>query len=529
MVISQATVPTPVQRAPLKLVAVGDSLTAGFQDATLVAERQEHSYPSQIARAANLDFKQPLMSGRGIPPRIFEDQNISLVGTVWRYLQVGLAMSVPMAALAMGAVPPEPVLWPLYYAGGMGKMTEGHDTDLQNVAVPNFELRHFSDVNNVLDLMQDMADKRTQSGALMMLAPYVHCILQEERSAEHGRSMIDKAIAQNPDVVVFWGGNNDALESVNGGVVDDRTLTPLDDQKWTYHVKNPFTGRSSLKETETVNPGFRTSLQKSLGRLLNETRAEIVVLNIPDVTVIPYLMTVGEKVGPLPYKVVLPNGTDVTSKLENWVIPDTIRGEGQDGRTTFPPGSRVGLKDMLIKFVQHGEIFSENMLQSRLNEASAEGLFTEDEVLTPDEIEKIHQRTEEYNELLRQTAAANPRLHLVDANALLMRAKEQGIELQGSGEAATVTNVPTGVTDGRGFNGFFSYDGMHPSNVGHAVLGNAILDRLKADLGRNPRFTALTTAPAIDERAALRDDPRMKKGGTLVLSGMTLNKGWGFR
>ncbi len=94
MVIRQATAPTPVYRAPLKLVAVGDSLTAGFQDATLVAERQEHSYPSQIARAANLDFKQPLMSGRGIPPRIFEDQNISLVGTVWRYLQVGLAMSV---------------------------------------------------------------------------------------------------------------------------------------------------------------------------------------------------------------------------------------------------------------------------------------------------------------------------------------------------------------------------------------------------------------------------------------------------
>ncbi len=529
MVISQAKVPTPVQRTPLKLVAVGDSLTAGFQDATLVAERQVHSYPSQIAKAANLDFKQPLMAGRGIPPRIFEDQNISLVGTVWRYLQVGLAMSVPMAALAVGAVPPEPVLWPLYYAGGMGKMAEGHDCDLQNVSVPNFELRHFSDVHNVLDLMQDMAEKRTQSGALMMLAPYVHCILQEERSAEHGRSMIDKAIAQNPDVIVFWGGNNDALESVNGGVVDDRTLTPLDDRKWTYHVKNPFTGRSSLNETETVNPGFRTSLQMSLGRLLKETRAEIAVLNIPDVTVIPYLMTVGEKVGPLPYKVVLPNGTDVTSKLENWVIPDTIRGEGHDGRKVFPPGSRVGLKDMLIKFVQHGDIFSENMLQSRLNEASAEGLFTEDEVLTPDEIEKIHQRTEEYNELLRQTAAANPRLHLVDANALLMRAKEQGIELQGSGEAATVTTVPTGVTDGRGFNGFFSYDGMHPSNVGHAVLGNAILDRLRADLGRNPKFMALTTAPAIDERAALRDDPRMKMGGTLVLSGMTLNKGWGFR
>ncbi len=527
MVITQAQIPA-TRPKPLKLVAVGDSLTSGFQDATLVAERQEFSYPAQIAKQAGIDFKQPLIGGRGIPPRVFDEKNISLVGTVWRYLQVGAAVSIPTAVIAMGFVPHESVLWPLYYSGGMGQSMEGHQKDLQNLAVPNVELRHINGVANVSDLMRDMAEKRTRTGGLMMLAPYVHTILQESEGARNGKSQVDRCVDQNPDVIVFWAGNNDALESVNGGIVDDRTLTPLDDQKWSYHVDNPLTGRSWIKETETVNPGFRTSLDETVNRLLNETTAEVAMLNIPDVTVIPYLMKVGEKVGPLPYKVVLPNGTDVTAKLENWVIPDTIRGEGLEGRTQFPAGSRIGLKDLLVKFVQSGEIFSESEMTERLDEAAKKGLMTEDEVLDPDEVARIQKRIGEFNQLLADTAAANPRLHLVDANALLSRAKHDGMVLRGSGDAITVTNVPTGTQDTRGYAGIFSYDGMHPSNVGHAVIANAVMDKLKADLGNNPRFDAITKAPEIDEREVLRQDPRNNKQGKLVLSGITLKKKWGF-
>lgn len=529
MNVTQAQIATPRQAPrPLKLVAVGDSLTSGFQDATLVAERQEFSYPAQMAKAAGLDFKQPLIGGRGIPPRIFDEKNISLVGTVWRYLQVGAAVSIPTAIIAMGFVPHESVLWPLYHLGEMGQAKEENKKDFQNFAVPNVELRHVNGVANVHDLMQDMADKRTRTGGLMMLAPYVRTILQESESHTNGKSQIDRAVEQNPDVVVFWAGNNDALESVNGGIVDDRTLTPLDDQKWSYHVNNPLTGNSWIRETPNVNPGFRTSLNESVSRLLNETSAEIAMLNIPDVTVIPYLMQVGEKVGPLPYQVVLPNGTDVTARLENWVVPSTIRGEGHDGRTDFPAGSRIGLKDMLVKFVQSGEIFNLDEFEARLDEAARKGMFTEDEVLTPDELSKVQTRITQFNDLLRQTAASNPRFHLVDVNALLATAKAQGMPLRGTGDEVMVTNVATGIQDSRGYQGIFSYDGMHPSNVGHAVIANAVMDKLRVDLGNDPRFDAITKAPEIDEREVLRTDPRNNKHGKLVLSGITLNKKWGF-
>ncbi|MEW6277325.1 MAG: hypothetical protein AB1758_01800 [Candidatus Eremiobacterota bacterium] len=523
--------PPPVHARPLKMVAVGDSLTAGFQDATLVQDRQEYSYPNQIARAAGIPFRQPLIDGEGIPPRVFQGKDISVAPTIWRYLQVGVALSLPMASIALGFVPPEFVLWPLYYAGSMGKVVPGYETDTQNLAVPNFELRHVGDVANVKDLMRDMTERRSDMGGLMMLAPYVHSILQGQESASGGQSQIDRAVAQNPDLVIFWGGNNDALESVNGGVVDDRTLTPMDDQQWTYFSTGLF-GTVS-KTTEQVNPGFRTSMvgpNGALTRLLNETSAEIVTMTIPDVTVIPYLKTVGQKVGSLPFKVVLRDGTDVTRKVEDWVIPDLIDGPGHDGRTVFPAGTRVGLKTVLLKFLRSGEIFSEKELDERLNGLSAAGvaLLEEDEVLTPDELGRIQQRTAEYNDLLRQSAAANPRVHLVDSGALLTRAMVSGLPLRGTGAEVTVTNVCAGLTDSRGFAGFFSFDGMHPSNVGHSVLANAVMDRVRADLGSNPKFKGLTTAPEIDERETFRQDPRNGGHNVLVLSGFHLAGSWGF-
>src|ERR1017187_833085 len=63
---------------PLKLVAIGDSLTAGMQDANLCEERQLHSYPNLIAKQAGLPFKQPLMNNQGIPPKLFLSPGTSL-------------------------------------------------------------------------------------------------------------------------------------------------------------------------------------------------------------------------------------------------------------------------------------------------------------------------------------------------------------------------------------------------------------------------------------------------------------------
>lgn len=511
-------------RPPLykpRMVAVGDSLTAGMQDANLIAERQVHSYPALVARQAGLDFRQPLMSKEGAPPRLFLSPGTSLGQTTWRYLQVGAAAALPFAALALGVVPPEFTLFPLWYAGGMGSAPRP-DTPVQNLAIPGFELRELTDVSNLKTLMRGMANKSEGSGELVATGPYTKYILQDGGWSGQGQSQIDKAVAQDPDLVILWAGNNDALATALQGHVDDRSLTPMEDRRWTYTSYNPLTGKRKEHQTCTVQPGFAQSLagpQGSVTRLLAETDAEVVMMNVPDVTVVPFLHKLGEPVGELPFRLMLPGGVDVTEKIEKWVMPRAIKGEGKDGRRFFPENTRVGLPMILAKLTHYFNVKSEHDLDVALAAMNRDGgVFAEDEVLDPEEIGVIQKRTAEYNQLIAKLAGDNPRIHLVDTHALLNRAASEGLELRGEGPAQRITNTFTGQRDERGFGGLFSGDGIHPSDVGYAIVANQVLDTIKRDLKDDPRFEVFQAAPAVDEKAALAADPHNQQKPTLMLS-----------
>lgn len=507
--------PTPAYKP--KLVAIGDSLTAGMQDANLIGERQEHSYPSLIARQAGLPFEQPLMSKEGAPPRLFLSPGTSLTQTLWRYAQVAAAAAPLYGSLALGWVPPEFLMFPMLHVGGMGA-AEGKKP-YQNLAIPGFELREVSDVNNVKQLMQGMANKVEGSGELIATGPYVKHILQEGGWAGSGKNQLDRCVEQKPDLVIFWAGNNDALASGITCHVDDRSLTPMQDQKWTYHSYNPLTGKREAHQTETVQPGFETSMRKTVDRLLQETKAEVVMMNVPDVTVVPFLHRLGEKVGKLPFRICLPGGTDITERLENWVLPNEVKGEGKDSRPEFPPDTRVNLAMILGKLTHSFHVQNEDDLDFALDSMSrGQGVFTEDEVLDPDEIATIQGRTKEFNALIQELAEKNKRIHLVDANALLTEAAQNGIDLRGEGPDVRVTNTFTNQHDPRGFRGIFSSDGIHPSDVGYAVIANRILDTVKHDLGDDPRFQCFRDAAPVDEKAVLAQDPHLGERPTLMLT-----------
>ncbi|MGE0488050.1 MAG: SGNH/GDSL hydrolase family protein [Vulcanimicrobiota bacterium] len=495
---------------PIKLVTVGDSLSAGFQDATLIHTGQEANFSSLIAKQAGLEFKQPLFSEGGVPPAVFLGHDAAITKALWSYAMVGAAVAVPMALIGAGFVPHELLLEPLYSAGGMGKLMNEGPT--QNVAVPNFELRHLTDVSNVYDLMQEMTDGANSAGPLFMMAPYVRNILQEGGKVEKGKSEIDRAIEQKPDLITFWAGNNDALESASQMTVDDRTLTPVEDRVWEYTTTNPITGSRVIRQTPHVMKGFKNAFdgpEGALTRLLNETDAEIMLMNIPDVTVIPFLRQVGDKVGHLPFRIALPDGTDLTQTIEDWTIPSKIRGQGQEGRTEFPSGTMVSLGMLLKKahriFLEHYDL------------AKADALLSEDEVLDPDEIGKVRERTVEFNQIIANAAASNERVHLVDVAGLLNQTKQTGVSLRGEGPDIKVTNTFTGVSTQSDQDGIFGYDGIHPANVGHAVIANRILDTIREDLGDNPRFAALAGAQPVDEKAVLASDPRRDARPVIVL------------
>ncbi|MBI3927354.1 MAG: hypothetical protein HY319_17585 [Armatimonadetes bacterium] len=511
----------PARTLSPRYVSVGDSLTAGMQDATLTEDRQAASYPNLIARQAGLSFCQPSVDRRGIPPAIFLKENASLWRALLRYLQVTVAAAAPVAAVAAGLVPPEELLLPLCHVPAMGRVET--EPPFQNLAIPGFELRHLTGVGNVTELMQEMADHGTSSPMLVALGPYVKGILQNGGPASSGRSEIDRAVEQQPDLVTLWAGNNDALESAIKSVVDDRTLTPMDDQRWLYHTYNPFTGRMTPHRTEQVMRGFRDALVGPSGavtRLLEETEAHVVLLNIPDVTVIPYLRPVGQKVGPLPFRIVLPNGTDVTRIIEEWTIPSRIRGDGKSGRSDFPEGTYVGLGMLLSKFTEMIDPFDQADLERGMNRlADQGGVFTEDEGLDPDELALVRERTAEYNSLLRSCASAHERVHLVDIAGVLEQARQQGVPLRGdSPEPIVVTNTFTGQQDPRGYEGFFSYDGVHPSDVGQAVIANRILDAVRQEMADVPSLAPIAAAPPVDEKAIFRADPHRTGSPQFILS-----------
>ncbi|MBS2039759.1 SGNH/GDSL hydrolase family protein [bacterium] len=512
-VSSQLPVVAP-RKAP-KLVAIGDSLTAGMQDCNLVGSRQEHSYPNLIAKQGGFVFKQPLLKENGIPPKLFMSPDASLMKAAWRYTLVGLAHTAPMAATALGINPPEWLYTGIYHAGGMGQRVE--KGEVQNFAIPGLEARHLNNIHSVKDFGHEVVMGIENKGAMLAEIPFIRQITQGGRSACHGVSQVDAAVAQKPDMVMLWAGNNDALAGALSGEVNDLSLTPMEDRPWKMEKKKWPWSKPSEVETPEVIPGFRSTMNEAVGRLLKETDAEIMLMNIPDVTVIPHLFRLGEKVGPLPFRMVLPGGADVTEKIANWKLPTKINGKGKGGRLYFPEGTRVGLAQILKKLTHYYKVKTEKDLDAALMAMTRSGgVFTEKEAVDPEEAATIQKRVSEYNALLKEFDEKNPRVHLVDVNGCLNRAARQGIPLRGEGEAVTVTNTFTGSQDRRGYQGMFSFDGIHPSDVGYAVIANEIIDKARVDLKDDPRFTTLVNSQPVDEKAALNGDPHRSPGHMLL-------------
>ncbi len=510
--------PQEGENEELKLMVLGDSLTAGMQDVNMREELQAKNFGALIARQAGVGFEQPMISGNGIPPLLFDRTNAGLGRAVWRYSQVIGAMLGPMTSLALGIVPHEILLYPLYHAGGVGSNQSEDPESVQNVAIPGYELRHLTEVSNVYDLMEEVADGAESATPLAMMLPTVRQVLQSDRRAGNGRSQVQRAIDLQPDVVTLWAGNNDALSTALAGSISDSELTPIEDRPWNITNVDHVTGETHTRQTKVMT-GFKNAFDGpngALTRLLENTQAEIAVMNVPDVTVIPHLFTVGERIGRLPFRLVLPTGHDITDAFENFVIPNEVKGAEGEERTNFPAGTQVGLGSILGKFVS---ILSSDQEPEQAIDALAAGpLFEEGEVLDPEELDYVNERIDQYNAIIAEAAANNDRVHLVDVHELLDRAKAEGLELRGDGAPIRVAPEYTGQRDSRGFEGIFSYDGVHPSDIGQAVIANQILDVLRSELPDTEKFASLKNAPVIDEIEILKDDPHRGERPALVLT-----------
>jgi GDSL-like Lipase/Acylhydrolase len=212
-------------------VALGNSLTAGYQSGALYESAQEYSFPADIARQAGVvaaSFQQPLISDPGIGGRM---KILSLSGPV-----IG---SDPAGA----GVPQNSTLARPY----------------NNLGVPGAVLA---------DLLYT-TDFNAQANPAGRNNPFFSIVL---RSSQFGSNMVNQALALHPTFVTVWIGANDVLGYATSGGVEG--------------MQGPGTG-------PTDGATFAAIYAQTMDSLLaGAPNAKFAVANIPDVTAIPFFTTV---------------------------------------------------------------------------------------------------------------------------------------------------------------------------------------------------------------------------------------------
>jgi len=374
-------------------VALGNSLTAGYQSGALTERHQQFSFPALIARQAEVEtFNQPLLGYPGIG--VYTTQGAGIAELVSLFNAQGQVDPViqPVPYASVGYNPGNPYASPAVAALGQ---------PYNNLGVPGSVL---ADLNIA-----------TSSGNAPSGSAFFDIILRNPNLGN--TTVVQQAQLLQPTFITLWIGNNDVLGYATSG------------------------GTSPAAPTDaTVFGQLYAQLLDVL--LATPTNPQIVVANIPDVTAIPFFTTIpGVVVNPETNEPVLQDGnvipligvnpaTDLVtlqaaSALEaGFGIPQSLGGTGQP------------LPDAVV--------------------------------LDADEIATAQTAVTAFNNTIA-SLAADRNIAVVDINGFFNMIAAGGLEL--SGQDFTNEFI-TG--------GLFSLDGVHPSDVGHAIVANEFIKVINA-------------------------------------------------
>lgn len=215
---------------PEVYVAIGNSLTAGFQSGGMRADWQRNSYPALIAKAMGIaDFQMPIIDSPGIGRQ-----------------RLGGMPATPLI-LKNGTIAPDTL-----------KVLPS--TLLSNRTLP----RPYNNLGvpgaSTLDIMKAV-DSVSQAG----INPFFDIVLRG--SINRNTTMLRQAIQLKPTVLTLWVGNNDILGGITlGTVIEGTTVTPT--------------------------AVYSALMDRMLDTLLKETTAHIFMANIPSIVTIPFVTTV---------------------------------------------------------------------------------------------------------------------------------------------------------------------------------------------------------------------------------------------
>jgi lysophospholipase L1-like esterase len=375
--VATATVPAHAEIDMSRLVTVGDSLTAGFQNGSLHEAHQPNGFANVIARQADAALPLPLIAAPGIP-------------NVLTLIDPG----------------PPPVIAP---EPGVSTGRVDPSEQVFNLAVPGARVE---------DALTSRPDAPIDSLTDLVLGlPGLF--------AGISRSQVEWAEALAPTTIIVWIGPNDALGAALEA--DPSFLTPIED--------------------------FEAAYNETIDRLA-KTDAAIVIANIPDVTVIPFLTSaeeVAEAVG-APLDVI---GPILGIAEEDFITPDAS-----------------GLVAAILAGLSPGPL-------------------PDDVVLDADEVAEIRTATDAFNGVIADKAE-DVGAAFVDIHTFLNFIDFAGIVVGGQ----RLTTEYLG--------GSFSLDGIHPTNTGHALIANEFIHAMNTEFGAG--------IPPVSVRKVQKRDPLVLPG-----------------
>jgi len=410
-------------------VAVGNSLTAGYQNGALYKSAQQYSFPKLIARQIGISdqFSQPLISDPGIGGRI-ELTNLDPVETTQNSSQ--------------------------------GNPINQSDKPFTNLGIPGAVLVDYLNPQNSGHLKERATDPNNPA-----FNPFYGIVMEQSELAKSAPNIHDQVAKQNPTFITFWLGNNDVLNFVTSGGEGQQPTSP-----------------------SNFDQLYQGSVQA-----LASTGASVIVYNIPDVTTIPfvfYLRTELQQQGAIvfnsdtqSYQLVTPQGNfDIYIQTDN--------------------GNRV-MRQYDFPLLSASSYFAQIQAGQTPPPIDANGDGTPESVI-PDqlvldgpaggpqgssELEQAAGTVAQYNNSI-QSAANAAGFTLVDINGIFSQIFSDFQSSQGqqgyNANGLTLRPVPGEL---------FSFDGIHPTNRGEAVLANETIKAMNQSFGSNVPMINISKIP----------------------------------
>ena len=254
-------------------------------------------------------------------------------------------------------------------------------------------------------------------------------------------TQVQQAVAQQPTMIAVWIGGNDYLNVAFSGTT--ATLTPVDQ--------------------------FRARYEAMLdGLIAGAPGAGIVAGNLPAI-VPPYLTLVPTVlVDPATRQPVLISGQPVVLEAE--------LGDGVIG--PVPPGTliplhvreKIALGFGLPQWIGAIPPFKE--LFPRFGEP-----LSANDIITPDELQAVFARVDEYNKVIQEEAAARE-IPVADIRGLFNRVRTDPATGAGGLQLGPIV-----VSDAYITGGFFSLDGFHLTDLGYLLFANEYIRAINSAYG----------------------------------------------